>query len=222
MNDESTHAAGPGEPQLPESNPLGHPADVRSVATLLEELARIDRAAAPAFMESRVLSVVTAQTAVPRLTGAAEAKDTVDTARASDELLRLAQAERSGAPASLEERIFAATRPIIAYNAAKAHGLSRPHPVYGSLSFRAAAGLLIGGGLIWTYLSLRPIPNFGDKASANSVAALEARLDTQFDQLSYVFEVALNSSDSEKDTASSEASEIGEWPQYDLLVGGDS
>ncbi|MGE3110063.1 MAG: hypothetical protein AB7G11_13795 [Phycisphaerales bacterium] len=197
------------------------PEDVSGVERLLDELGERDRAAAPAWMESRVLNVVRAQRTGESVAGSG------DVAAANDGLDRLGEIERGSGRPTLEDRIFAATRTIIVYQATQAYGRKRRvHPVYSSLAFRAAAGLVLGGGLIWTYMALKPAPAPTDPGGgAATVATLEAEIDRQADGLGMVLALFKPASDSTTSASSGSTSgdvDVGDWPQYEFLAGGDS
>lgn len=223
MNHHPNNTPGEFNPEPGRSIPLASamPAELVGVSRLLDDLAELDRAAAPPTMESRVLNVIRTQATAP-----SDAVASADVEATDERLDRLAELSRARAASSLEDRIFTATRGIITYQASQIRQPARKkNTFYSSFAFRAAAGLIIGGGIIWTYLSLRPAPTsspFLSPGGANvTVASLEADIDQRLDGLKDVFALA-DVSYTEKQSASTETNELGDWPQYQLLEGGDS
>ena len=224
MNHHPNNTPGEFNPEPGRSIPLASamPAELVGVSRLLDDLAELDRAAAPPTMESRVLNVIKAQATAP-----SDAVASADVEATDERLERLAELSRARAASSLEDRIFTATRGIITSQATQIRQPARKKSTfYSSFAFRAAAGLLIGGGIIWTYLSLRPTPTSSpfmpNGSGANvTVASLEADIDKRLDGLSDLFALA-EVSYTEKQSASTETNELGDWPQYQLLEGGDS
>jgi hypothetical protein len=202
-----------------QSRPEGHslPADIAQIGTLLDQLGHADRASAPASIESRVMASVQAVSA--------EAQQVEATERS---LAKLGSEERNSAPATFEDRIFLATHGLLLkYRTEKPEEDRQPIVIRrigwrsaGAWAMRAAAGLALGGGVIWGYRAMvgTPVPNKGDIAldvPGGKVKELENAIETHMDDLSTVLLLA-SLTDSEQDegaTSSTEGDESADWLQ---------
>jgi len=203
------------------------PPELVDTSRLLDALGERDRASAPAGLEGRLLTSLKAGV-LPK----ASPQESDETGEASQRMERLAQVEQAAASRMLEDRIFMATRGILVFHAVKrgpeVHVRKRRPGWFasGGFAMRAAAGLLLGGGVIWGYLALRPAnsgsPNFGNSRLA--VQRLEKEIDGHMDQLGDIFALAMVDSSNEYGRASTDdAGDTGDnWYQYDLLDSGDS
>jgi len=195
------------------------------MSRLLDVLGEFDRAAGPSGMETRVMNVVRKQ----GIAGGGDGAD--DVAETEATLGALARNDRAAASASLEDRIYMATRAILVHHANQLHEEREAVPSYrfGSTLMRCAAGLLLGGSVIWGYLAINPGESLKVK-SAPTVAtiadqSLEQRLDQQLDDLGNVFALAMVGSESETvgtGSLGTETDALEDWFQFDFVQGSDS
>lgn len=200
------------------------PPELVGTSRLLDALGACDRASAPAGLEGRLLTSLRAGV-LPA--GGAQSADVADAAQRMEQL---AQADLAAASRTLEDRIFMATRGVLASNAVKAEVQVRVKRrglfASGGFAFRAAAGLLLGGGVIWGYQALKPAgpsPNLFESQEL-AVKALEKKIDGQMDQLGEIFALArIDSVWESQGTGSEDVSDSSEsWSPWDLLEGGES
>lgn len=199
------------------------PPELLETSRLMDALGECDRASAPAGLEGRLLtSLKTSVLPAAPVQGAADVTD------ASQRMERLAQVDQAAASRTLEDRIFMATRGVLTAHAVKMNvqmmvGKRPARPM--SFAMRAAAGLLLGGGVIWGYMALKPvnpISNSPDKA-ALAVKNLEKEIDEHMVQLGDIFALARIDTTESIGVSTDEASDTGDnWFQYDFLEGGDS
>ncbi|MBC7773104.1 MAG: hypothetical protein H7210_11450 [Pyrinomonadaceae bacterium] len=203
--------------------PSAMPPELVETSRLMDALGECDRASAPAGLESRLLISLSGVLPISSSRAADDVKE------ATRQMEALGQTDRAGASATLEDRIFMATRGVLVSSAVKINVQTQvgQRPA-ASMSFfmRAAAGLLLGGGVIWGYLALKPAQStlnpWQDPQLA--VAKLEKEIDGHMDQLGDVFSLVMIGAVTEPLTLSTEEpiESSDPWFQYDFLEAGDS
>lgn len=198
MND---HASNP--PSQPNPADAELPAELRSVAAAIDRLAMTDRLAPDPAFEHRV------------------AEATRRGAANEVSLDALGRVHQFSAPASLEDRIFMATRALLPDEPAESEPASPPIRIHARMqrwSVRVAAAITLVATAGISYIAMQPTQSLapGTSGPGTEVALLQ---EDDFAGLANILSVALGNTDSENASAASEGLESTDFdlPTFDFL-----
>jgi hypothetical protein len=182
------------------------PHELREIADALDQLGELDRGAPGASFERRMaIATAPGQALEPH------------------RLSALADAERQAAPATLEDRIFIATRSLLHTPSAAAPSL-KVHTRRPARMLRAAAALTLVATAALSYIAMRPTPSplsIPLPSAGESGPVATAQLEDDFAGLAVILNVALGSSDSDTSVTSSTAETLDtatfDLPRFDFL-----